>query len=42
MTEALPGGDWFVLYHLGKHMDPLKYQQFVNELYEAGSSSRGN
>jgi len=26
-------GDWFLLYQLGKNMDPLVFRDFINELY---------
>merc|ERR1711988_239926 len=26
-------GDWFVLYQLGKNIDPLIYREFINDLY---------
>ena len=26
-------GDWFLLYQLGKNMDPLVFRDFMNELY---------
>ena len=25
-------GDWFLLYQLGKNMDPLIYKEFINDL----------
>ncbi len=27
-------GDWFVLYQLGKNIDPLIYREFINDLYQ--------
>ena len=27
-------GDWFVLYQLGKNIDPLIFREFINDLYE--------
>ena len=27
-------GDWFILYQLGKNIDPLIYREFINDLYE--------
>ena len=27
-------GDWFVLYQLGKNIDPLIFREFIKDLYE--------
>ena len=27
-------GDWFVLYQLGKNIDPLIYREFIGDLYD--------
>ena len=27
-------GDWFLLYQLGKNIDPLIFKEFIGELYE--------
>lgn len=27
-------GDWFLLYQLGKNMDPIAYKDFMHELYK--------
>ena len=27
-------GDWFLLYQLGKNMDPLVFRDFINDLYK--------
>ena len=31
--ESRPG-DWFLLYQLGKNMDPLVFRDFINDLYK--------
>ena len=27
-------GDWFILYQLGKNIDPLIFREFIKDLYE--------
>jgi len=27
-------GDWFLLYQLGKNIDPLIFKEFIGELYK--------
>ena len=27
-------GDWFILYQLGKNIDPVIYKEFLTKLYE--------
>ena len=34
-------GDWFLLYQLGKNIDPLIFREFINELYRKVESKEG-
>ena len=33
ICRKFPLGDWFLLYQLGKNIDPLIFREFINELY---------
>ena len=34
-------GDWFLLYQLGKNIDPLIFHEFIGELYKAEEMPEG-
>ena len=34
ITRRCKLGDWFLIYQLGKNMDPLIFKEFIHDLYK--------